>query len=358
VPPAAPKAPKAPKAVVAGATGIVGRYLIAHLRRVGGWQLVGLARRPDPSFDGVEWVDVDLLDKQACADRLGAIAGATHVFYAARAARDDIAQENADNAAMLVNLVDALEPVSPDLAHINLIHGTKWYGSHAGPFRTPARETDPRGPGPYWYFDQQDFVGERQTGKDWTWSALRPHFVSGVSVRHPHNIMGVMVVYAAVCRELGRPLDFPGPVARYETLTQLTDAGLLAEAMVWAGTSQACANQAYNIGNGDNVRWRYLWPLVADLFGLEVGSVGEMYLPEFMADKGPLWDEMVARHGLAPYRLEELASWTYGAFAFGASWDEMSSSVKARRDGFHAAIDSFDMVRDVIAGYRREKLIP
>lgn len=345
------------KAIVAGATGIVGRYLIAHLRQIGGWEIVGLARRPDRSIDDVDWVEVDLIDRQACLSRVGAVSGATHLFYAARSAPGDPDEENAANTVMLENLVNALEPVSPDLAHINLVHGTKWYGSHAGPFRTPAREDDPRGPGPYWYFDQQDFVSARQAGKPWTWSALRPHFVSGVSVHHPHNIMGVTAVYAAVCRELGRPLDFPGPAARYETLTQLTDAGLLAQAMVWAGTTPACANQAYNIGNGDNVRWCYLWPTVAELFGLEVGSVGEMSLPAFMADKGPLWDDMVARHGLAPYRLDELASWTYGAFAFGASWDEMSSSVKARRDGFHAAVDSFDMVRDVIAGYRQQKLI-
>lgn len=346
------------KTVVAGATGIVGRYLIAHLKQIGGWDIVGLARRPDPAVDGITWVEVDLLDRDACADRIGAIAGATHLFYAARAARRTDDQENTDNTAMLVNLVDALEPVSPDLAHIHMIHGTKWYGSHLGTFRSPAREADPRGPGPYWYFDQQDFVSARQTGSSWTWSALRPHFVSGVSIRHPHNIMGVIAVYAAVCRELGRPLDFPGTAARYETLTQLTDAGLLAEAMVWAATTPACANQAFNIGNGDNVRWRHLWPMVADLFGLEVGSVGELSLPDFMADKGPLWDAMVAKHGLAPHRLDELASWDYGAFAFGIGWDDMSSTVKARQHGFQSAVDSFDMVRDVIADYRRRTIIP
>lgn len=346
------------KAVVAGATGIVGRYFIEQLKGIGGWQVVGLARTPDASIEGVEWIDVDLLDAQACRDRLGALSGVTHLFYAARAARDTVERENADNSAMLVNLVEALEPVSPDLAHINLVHGTKWYGSHLGNFRSPAREADPRGPGPYWYFDQQDFIVHRQAGKNWSWSALRPHFVSGVSARHPHNIMGVTAVYAAVCRELGRPLDFPGPVERYDTLTQLTDARLLADAMHWAATSPQCANEAFNIGNGDNVRWRYLWPVVADLFELEPGAAGAVHLPEFMADKDEVWDRMVAQHGLQPYKLNELANWQYGAFAFGATWDELSSTVKARRGGFHAAVDSFDMVRDVIGEYRRRKLIP
>ena len=73
-------------AVVAGATGIVGRYLIAHLARLGGWRIVGLARRPDPSLGGVDWVEVDLIDRQACLDTIGAISGATHLFYAARSA--------------------------------------------------------------------------------------------------------------------------------------------------------------------------------------------------------------------------------------------------------------------------------
>jgi hypothetical protein len=47
----------------------------------------------------------------------------------------------APNRTMLVNLLDAIEPASPDLAHVNLMHGTKWYGNHLGPFKTLAVTT-------------------------------------------------------------------------------------------------------------------------------------------------------------------------------------------------------------------------
>jgi hypothetical protein len=38
------------------------------------------------------------------------------------------------------------------------VHGAKWYGMHIGPYRTPAREGDPRHMPPNFYYDQQDLV--------------------------------------------------------------------------------------------------------------------------------------------------------------------------------------------------------
>ena len=45
---------------------------------------------------------------------------------------------------MLRNVLDAIEPIAPGLEHVHLVQGTKYYGMHLGPFRTPAREDDPR----------------------------------------------------------------------------------------------------------------------------------------------------------------------------------------------------------------------
>lgn len=346
------------KALVAGATGIVGRNLIEHLNEIGGWQVVGLARHPQGHGLDAETVSVDLEDRESCLERLGGLEGVTHVFYAGRAPREDAAQEARVNTAMLVNLLDAVEPASPDLRHVHLMHGNKWYGSHIGPFRTPAKEDDPRIPGPNFYYDQQDHVAGRQRGKAWTWSALRPHFVSGFGIGHPHNIIGVIAAYGALCRELSLPLAFPASRARYESLTQLTDARLLAQAMVWAATDRRCENQAFNIGNGDNMRWCNSWPMVAALFGLEPAPPGTVRIADFLADKGPVWDEMVRRHGLARKRLDEVASPAYAAFAFGIGWDEITSLVKARRAGFCEAVDSEEMIAQVIAEYRRRRVIP
>ena len=57
---------------------------------------------------------------------------------------------------MLVNSVEAVSETSSELQHVQLIEGNKWYGSHLGPFRTPAREDDPPHMGPNFYVEQEN----------------------------------------------------------------------------------------------------------------------------------------------------------------------------------------------------------
>jgi hypothetical protein len=47
------------------------------------------------------------------------------------------------NLAMLVNVVEAVERIASGLQHVSLMQGYKVHGAHLGPFKTPARETDP-----------------------------------------------------------------------------------------------------------------------------------------------------------------------------------------------------------------------
>jgi hypothetical protein len=100
----------------------------------------------------------------------------------------------APNQTMLVNLMDAIETASPDLVHVNLVHGTKWYGNHLGPFKTPAKEDDPRHMPPNFYYNQQDLVAARQRGKAWTWSTARPHAICGFATGNPMNLVMVLAV--------------------------------------------------------------------------------------------------------------------------------------------------------------------
>jgi hypothetical protein len=105
--------------------------------------------------------------------------------------------------------MDAIEPASPDLAHVNLMHGTKWYGNHLGPFKTPAKEDDPRHMPPNFYYDQQDLVAARQRGKTWTWSTARPHAICGFATGNPMNLVMVLAVYATISKALGIPPSTP-----------------------------------------------------------------------------------------------------------------------------------------------------
>jgi nucleoside-diphosphate-sugar epimerase len=345
-------------AIVAGAQGIVGRALVEQLRATGEWSIVSLSRRAADAEPGVRQLQVDLLDAEDCKAKLREVAEATHVFFTAYAPRPTAAEEVTPNLAMVVNLVETLERVAPRLAHVQLMQGTKWYGNHLGPFRTPTREDDPRHMPPNFYYDQQDWIEARQRGKRWTWSALRPHCICGFSVGSPMNHLMALSLYAAMSRELGLPLRFPGRPEAFGALYQFTDAGLLARAMEWAATSAACENQAFNMTNGEPERWKNLWPDIAGYFGMQAGEVQQITLASVMADKGPLWSAMCEKYQLKPYAMEQLVNWSFADWAYTTPYDQVSSVAKARRAGWTEVLDTSAMFRCLIADLADRKVIP
>lgn len=354
------RAPNVPgTAVVAGVSGIVGRAVAARLV-ADGWRVVGLSRRaPNPGIPGLEHLPVDLGDPDACraalADRA---ADATHVIFAGRALDPDPAVEAAHNTAMLVNLVEAVEVVGAPLAHVLLVHGTKWYGSQLGPYRTPAEEDDPRAPVANFYYDQQDWVAGRAGDAGWSWTALRPHILAGFSLGYPHNAVGVLAAYAALAKARGRPLTFPGTEAAFNSLSQVTDIRLLVDAMVWAMTTPAAGGEAFNVIDADYFRWQDLWPRLAALFELEPGGVATETLADSHHDCDVLWTRLAKEHGLSEPDLGRIASWSYGDFMFRIGWDDMSSTLKIRRAGFDRVRGSWESIADALTEYRRRRVIP
>jgi hypothetical protein len=131
-------------ALVTGATGVVGRYLLKHLVEIGGWDIVAVSRRKPDIVGSFEHIAADLTDPADCIAKFAHLNDLTHVFYAAYLDRPTQPDLVATNVGMLANMVDAIEPVAKNLEHVNLVEGTKWYGSHLGPFKTPAKESDPR----------------------------------------------------------------------------------------------------------------------------------------------------------------------------------------------------------------------
>jgi nucleoside-diphosphate-sugar epimerase len=346
------------KAVVTGATGVVGRYLLSHLTAQPDWDVIAVSRRkPDVPGEYLH-VALDLTDAAACQAQREAFAGATHAFYAAYVERPDPQEHVAVNTAMLVNLVDLLEQAAPGLQHVHLVEGSKWYGSHLGPYKTPAKETDPRHMPPNMYYDQQDFLESRQRGKAWNWSASRPHAICGFALGNPMNLTTVIAVYAAISRELGLPLSFPGKPGAYRALYQCIDSALLARALTWMASTPACANQACNITNGDLFRWENLWPRIARFFGMEVGPVRTISLMRFMSDKAPAWQRIVRKHGLQAHPYAQIASWAFGDFVFASDYDIVSDLGKIRRLGFCETVDSEEMFLRLFAQFRDERIIP
>lgn len=346
------------KALVVGATGVSGSNLLNEILMHPDWVTVAVSRRrPDIAGD-YEHIAVDLSDAADAAIKLRHLNDVTHVFFSAYVQKTDPSEMVSANMALLRNLIDAIEPVAYDLKHINIMHGAKWYGSHLGPFKTPARETDPRHMPPNFYYDQQDFIVDRQQGKKWTWSAVRPHTICGFALGNPMNLVMVMAVYASLSKALGLPLRHPGSEANANTLYNVTDSGLVARASMWMAQEETAANEAFNITNGDIFRWRDLWPAVARYFEMELAPPQKIDLPVMMADKADLWTDLTQRHGLRKISYTELVNWNFGNHIFTPQHDIILSTTKIRQRGFSEIQDTPEMFLRQFGQLRNQKIIP
>lgn len=349
-------------AVIAGATGAAAKRLVEALLADPDWTVVGLSRNPPaPKHARLSYVACDLADPASTRAALARCPQATHLFYTARAKFSDASagvEDVAGNRAMLANLLDGAEASASGLEHVHLVEGTKWYGMHLGAMRSPHREDDPRHMPPNFYYDQQDLLSSRAAGARWTWSASRPGFLYDFAPERPRNLVPLIGAWAAMCREFGTPLDFPGKPACYDVLMEATDAAQLARGLKWMATSPAARNEAFNLTDGSLFRWSGLWPKIARLYGLECGVPRPLRLGEWMADKGPVWESIVKRHGLVAQPMEAVATWGFGDFLWGLDYDVVSSMTKIRQAGFHHAVDTEAEILAHLNRYREARLLP
>lgn len=348
-------------ALIAGATGACAKRLVEVLLASPGWNVIGLARNPPSAVcrGRLSFLRTDLLDTADAERALRDCATVTHVFYVARAKHGEGGVESvADNTAMLHNMLDSLLPIARDLQHVHLVQGGKYYGLHLGPYPSPAREDDPRPESPNFYYAQEDMLRARQCGNHWTWSASRPNVICDFAPERARNLVSLLGAYAAVTAELSMPLHFPGRPGCWEALTEVTDATHLARAMVFMATDPRAANRAFNVSNGDVFRWKRLWPRLAAYFGLAVGEVRPCLLAQLMADKDPIWQQVVRRHGLVASRLDDRAVWEFGDFLFRQDYDVVSSTTRLRQAGFHDVVDTEAMFLDHLMRYREARLLP
>jgi nucleoside-diphosphate-sugar epimerase len=346
-------------ALVIGATGVSGRALISHLEKDDEWDVIGVSRKMPYFETRARFLSIDLFDEASCREGFRAASAATHVFYTAYADDPDVTKTRAPNAHMFANAIPAIDAAAKNLQHISLCQGTKYYGQHLGPFKTPAKEDDPRPPQlQHFYYDQQDLLVNLRQGKGWSYSTTRPHVICGFALGNPLNIISILAVYATILREQGKPLTFPGKPGAFSSIYQATDAGLLARAMVWMATTPKCADQSFNVTNGDFFRYQNLWPAFARHFGMELGGVETIDLAAAMGDKEQLWADMNKKYGLKGHPISALANWNFGNYALRNDWDVMSSTTKLRQFGFCEVIDSETMYLDLFKTLQREKIIP
>lgn len=344
-------------AVILGGTGMVGANMAQLLDKVGGWEVTIVSRRPPQFETRARHVECDMSDPDDCAARLGQLANVTHIFWTGHATGTRWVDKAARDTDLFRNAMTSILPGAGRLQHVSLLQGSKYYGRHLGPFKTPAKESDARHFPPNFYYTQEDLLKELARGQRWTYSLMRPHIVCGYA-RTDINLPKPIAVYATLCKKLGLPLRFPGPEAAFRAIHCASDVELLNKGMLWAATTPAAANEAFNMVNGDHFRWQYLWPRIAEYFGLENGGVQQIDLELMMADKESLWNEVVQEHGLLPTPFSEAANWAFANYAFAPTWDIMLDNTKARKYGFQEFVDTEDMFLRIFDSFRQQRFIP
>jgi nucleoside-diphosphate-sugar epimerase len=357
------------KVVVAGATGLVGSAALRHFGGAGGCEVVALSRRKPRQLYGARHLPVDLTDPAQCQGAAAELRGATHLVYAALYEAPNLVDGWRDpvqirtNDAMLRNLMAVLEPAAPSLNHVALLQGTKAYGVHVRPLNVPAREgRSEMYEQPNFYWAQENFLRGLQQGKAWHWSILRPVLIVGEAIGGAMDLIPPLGVYAAMLREQGRALDYPGGAAR---VSQAVDVDLLARAIAWTGEAPPARNEAFNVTNGDVFTWENVWPAIAAALDMTPGSAVPLALakeyPKWIAP----WDALRRQHDLISPGLEAFVglSFQYADYTMRYGQTEpgppaIVSTVKINQAGFTEMMDTEAMFRKWFGQARTSRLLP
>ena len=354
--------PPGRRALVVGVTGISGGNLARRLIS-GGWDVAGLSRRPFDLDERITPVAADLEDADVVAAAIRGTAP-THVFFTTWSRCATEAENCEVNGRMLQNLLDGVASEG-SVTHVALVTGLKHY---LGPFEayakaqpdTPFSEDQSRLPYENFYYVQEDILFAAAERDGFTWTVHRPHTLIGWALGNAMNMGVTLAIYAAICRETGRRFHFPGSGEQWEAVTDVTDADLLAEHLMWAATTPEAANRALNIVNGDVFRWRRMWPRLAA--ALEVEPMGfdgtPAPLEEQMRDAAEIWPVIVQKHGLRDLPVEKLASWWHSDADLGRTIETFTDMGQSRRLGFLGIRDTETSFTDLFARLREERIAP
>lgn len=354
--------------LVVGASGIAGQAAVRTLVDQGR-PVVALTRgrNPVPGGDapGVRHVQADLLDPEALSEALAGIRPGAVIFTAWM--RQETEAENITiNSAAVRNLLAAVAPAE-SVRHVSLMTGLKHY---LGPFEsygtgvraeTPFREDEPRMTVPNFYYAQEDELFAAAERGGFGWSVHRAHTVFGFATGNAMNIALTLGAYAAICRETGAPFVYPGSATQWNGVTDVTDADLLAEQLVWALNAPTAQNEPFNIANGDVFRWRWMWPRIAELLGVEpegFDGAPRPLEPRLAGLDTEVWPRIAERHGLAQPDIGRLASWWHTDADLGRDIECLTDMTKSRAAGFLGFRDSFESFRHAIEQYRSAGVLP
>jgi nucleoside-diphosphate-sugar epimerase len=347
--------------LLVGPYGVLGTGVIDAVAANPAWRVTTAARRPAPTYrtqTPPRHISVDLMDREGTIKAFSNLDTVTDLIFAAYVEKPTMAETVEPNARMLTNTLEALAARNVPLRRIVLSGGAKSYGFNLGAFNAPAKETEPRLIAPIHYHQQEDIVADWSSKNGADWTVLRPHLVMGPSLNSPMNLVTSLAAYAAMSRELGLPLRFPGSREGWNTLQETTDAELFGRATLWALGEDKARNEIFNVSNGDVYRWRQLWNELAAFYDLPVAEPLAMSTVSEMSEKGPLWDSIVARYGLHATPYEQIANWSFVDWMLNFGEETILSTIKIRKAGFADCIDTHESFRRQLTRLRELRIIP
>lgn len=351
-------------ALVVGATGIAGSNLAEKLLEKG-WTVYGLSRNPKNNIKGLKPITADLLNNESLETALINVLP-THVFFTTWM-RNDTEEENIRvNSALVRNLLNVLSP-KKSVQHVSLVTGLKHY---LGPFdayattgtlpETPLREEQPRLNLPNFYYAQEDEVYEAAARDGFSWNIHRPHTLIGKTIGNAMNMGTTLAVYASICKSEGIPFIWPGSEAQWNGVSDVTDAKVLADQIIWAATNHEAHNEAFNVTNGDVFRWKWLWPKIAEWFQIEFEGYNGTIKPLETAlnTKEAIWKTIAKEHQLIEEDLNQLASAWHTDLDLGRPLEVMTDMSRSRKLGFTTYKDTKDSFFELFGQLRNDKIIP
>ena len=296
-------------ALVFGITGIVGRGVADRLRADGGWHVIGVSRKRPEDLPGIEHIACDLIDAAATREALAGRGRNPRLLRHLDAAADrgrELPRQRRDARAR-----PRCERRRRRPRHAALVTGLKHYlGSFDNyaehELDTPFTEDMPRVAGDNFYYTQED---DPVRGAP----EARLHLVGGAAA-HGHRLRaGQRDEPRHLARRLRHAVQGDRPAVSLPRLAAAVcgpgrrDRRAAARRhLIWEATTPAAADKAFNVVNGDVFRWRKMWGRIAGWFGIEAGALSRAPNPlaVTLADAGPDWERIVARHRLQPNPLE------------------------------------------------------
>ncbi|KAI0123922.1 hypothetical protein BJ170DRAFT_696921 [Xylariales sp. AK1849] len=237
-------------AFITVANGISGSAIVEHLCNTttsDDWDSIIVTPRspfnPTVTDPRIKFIALDFThDIPSLVEKLKKVCGlVSHAYFCSYLHKDDFVESYAANKSLFENFLSALDKTAPTLKSVTLQTGGK--------------------------------LAEIQRGKAWSWNVFRPAAIIGANSQ-PYGLNEALTIamYFLICRKLGNAAPMPTNQRYWEGTEDVSYAPLIADLTIFVSTRKSCANEAFNVTNGDYSSGRCMWPRFAASVGAKADS--------------------------------------------------------------------------------------